>query len=82
MKPNYEDLGEFFAELEYHGGWDGPGGYLDRFSAHPPEGRAVEMSCYDKLMEAQHRPTRETAEYITKRRQLGDLDDLLRRAGR
>jgi hypothetical protein len=79
-KPAYESLGEFFQEIEtYHGGWDG---YRQKFLTYPPNNRVIELSAFDQLLGAEHRPTRQTAEYITKRRELGDLDAMLRRAQR
>jgi hypothetical protein len=59
----YSDLNEFFSELEnYHGGFDG---YRDRFVRASAEARAAELVGYDKLIEGEHKPTREHAEFLT-----------------
>ena len=78
--PAYWSLDEFMTEIDnYYGGWNA---YREKFLSYPPNNRVIELSAYDKLLEAEHRPTRQTAEYITKRRELGDLDSMLRRVGR
>jgi hypothetical protein len=79
-KPAFENLAEFFQEIDnYHGGWDA---YKEKFFSYPKDNRIIELSAYDKLLEQELAPTRQTAEYISKRRILGDIDNLLRRAGR
>jgi hypothetical protein len=79
-KPTFESLSEFFTEIDtYHGGWDA---YREKFLRYPEENRIIELTAYDKLLDNESRPTRETAEFITKRRILGDIHNLLKRAGR
>jgi hypothetical protein len=76
----YDDLDQFFTELNnFHGGYDA---YRDRFVRASAEARAAELIGFDKLIENEHKPTREHAEWVTKRRQLGDLHNLLLRGGR
>jgi hypothetical protein len=79
MKPNYENLDDFSRELEHFGGWDS---YRYRFLNCTPDNRAVELACFDKLLEGEHRVTREHAEFLTKRREIGDLHNMLLRVGR
>jgi hypothetical protein len=78
----YHSLGEFFSRMETYGSeTDDPWSeYKTRFVKLDRAGRANELSCYDDLLENEHRPTRELGEWITKRRELGHLDNLLRRA--
>ena len=79
-KPAYESLDEFFTEIDnYHGGWDE---YRQKFLSYPPANRVIELTAYDKLLENEHKVTREHAEWVTRRRVLGDIHDLLKRAGR
>jgi hypothetical protein len=79
-KPAFENLGEFFQEIDtYRGGWDE---YRQKFLSYPPDNRIIELTAYDRLLDQEYRPNRQTAEYIARRRELGDLHDLLKRAGR
>ena len=79
-KPAFESLDEFFTEIEnYHGGWNE---YRQKFLSYPPANRAIELTAYDKLLENEHKVTREHAEWVMKRRELGDLHELLKRANR
>jgi hypothetical protein len=78
--PAFENLDEYFSNLDnYHGGWDA---YRQNFLKESPQVRVGELAAFDKLLAEEYRPTRQTAEYITKRRELGDLHDLLTRAQR
>jgi hypothetical protein len=80
MKPAYESLTEFMTDLEnYQGGWQS---YRSRFFDCSPEQRIIEMSAFDRLLQDEHKVTREHAEFVTRRRELSALDSLLRRAGR
>ena len=79
-KPLYESLDSFFTELENHyGGWPA---FRNYFLHCPPQARITDLSAYDQLLEGEIRPSREHAEYIAKRRELGDLHDMMLRAGR
>jgi hypothetical protein len=78
--PAYSSLDEFMTELDnYHGGWEQ---YRDKFLRYEPNNRVIELTAFDKLLEQERQPTRQTAEYITKRRELGTIHDLLKPAGR
>jgi hypothetical protein len=73
-------FGDFFHDIEtYKGGWDW---YREKFLRHSEDQRIIELTAYDKLLEGETAPSRQTAEYIQKRRELGDLHELLKRGGR
>jgi hypothetical protein len=79
-KPAYDSLADFMTDLDnHHGGWDA---YKEKFFGYAPESRVIELTAFDKLLQDEHKITREHAEWITKRRELTALDSLLRRAGR
>jgi hypothetical protein len=76
----YASLDEFFTLIENHyGGWDE---YRRRFAQCSPDNRVTELVAFDELLERETAPSRTTAEYIQRRRNLGDIDNLLRRARR
>jgi hypothetical protein len=52
------------------------------FFHYPPDYRVAVLSGFDRLMEAEIKPTRATAELIAKKRELDDLHFLLKKAGR
>ena len=83
-KSVYGSLDEFMTGLKNYGSdTDDPWReYTTRFLKLDRAGRANELACYDDLLENEHRPTRELGEWITKRRELGDIDALLKRTGR
>jgi hypothetical protein len=56
--------------------------YRTVFSAMSPEHRRGDLLTIDNHLATELKPTRETAAMISQRRQLGDIDDLLRRSGR
>ena len=80
-KPAYNSLDEFFTEIEnYYGGYDA---YRDRFLRHyTPQNRVVDLAAFDQLLENEHKVTREHAEWVTRRRGLGDIHNLLLRTGK
>ena len=56
--------------------------YQSDFAKLDAPGRTAELALWHRLMEEEVKGDRITAELITKRRSLTDLDNLLRRAGR
>jgi hypothetical protein len=56
--------------------------YQSDFAKLDAPGRTAELALWHRLMEEETKPDRVTAELISKRRSLADLDNLLRRAGR
>jgi hypothetical protein len=78
-KPAYDSLDEFMIELEYYGGWPA---YRERFLRQTPDNRVIDLSAFDQLLQLESSPSRATAEYIQKRRELGDLHEMLSRARR
>ena len=79
-KPAYDSLDEFMTEIDtYHNGWEG---YKAKFFQYPPDNRVIELTAFDALLEQEYAPTRQTAEYIQKRRELGDIHSLLLRGRR
>jgi hypothetical protein len=79
----YGSLEEFFEGVErYSDTGDGWSEYKQRFFQLGKDGRAVELASYDKLFEQESCPSRQTAEYIARRRELADIDFLCRRAGK
>jgi hypothetical protein len=52
------------------------------FFHYGPDMRIAVLSGWDRLMEQETKPTRDTAELISKKRELDDLHKLLERAGR
>jgi hypothetical protein len=66
--------------------YDGPG-YWEKYKENyfmklPADQRVAELAGWDRLLEKEVQPSRETADLITRRREIGALDSLLRRAGR
>jgi len=47
-----------------------------------PAQRVAELIEWDKLLEFETKPSRDTADLITRRREISDLDNLLRRVGK
>jgi hypothetical protein len=79
-KPAYDSLDDFFHDIDtYRGGWDQ---YCAAFLRSPVETRVVELSAFDQLLEGQTSVSRQTAERIQMRRQIGDIHQTLLRAGR
>jgi hypothetical protein len=56
--------------------------YIDQFSRMNETVRRGELLVIDGFLSENAEPTREFAQLFTQRRQLGDLDQKLRRAGR
>jgi hypothetical protein len=56
--------------------------YKDRFSKLGPNERIAQLQLVDQWLEAQCRPTRQTADFIQMKRELSDVHWLLRRADR
>jgi hypothetical protein len=81
MNSAYESLDEFFTDIEnYYGGY---GAYRDRFVCqYTPENRVIDLAAFDKLLANEHRVTRQHAEWVTRRRELGDIHNSLLRSGR
>jgi hypothetical protein len=52
------------------------------FFHYGPDMRIAVLSGWDRLMEQETKPTRDTAELIAKKRELMDLHQLLERGGR
>jgi len=77
-----ETLPEIFEHSERYGdGKDFWTNYLAKVASMDPHQRAGELAAFDRKMPADIRPSRENAELISKRRELGALHDLLRNAG-
>jgi hypothetical protein len=59
--------------------------YKNRFLASTPDHRQAEMRAFDQFVDTHDkfsRPTREAADVLARRRELGDLHALARKAGR
>jgi hypothetical protein len=54
----------------------------DHFMKMDPAQRVAELIEWDKLLEFETKPSRDTADLITRRREISDLDNLLRRVGK
>ena len=68
------------AVMRKHGSW---GNYKEHFARLGEQQRAYELHIFDKSMnEEVARPTKTYAGYVQYRRELGDLDNLLRNAKR
>jgi hypothetical protein len=55
---------------------------MNEFFRYGPTERIAVLSGWDKKMEMETKPNRETAELIAKKRELNDLHFLLKKAGR
>jgi hypothetical protein len=67
-------------QLEKLGDWDDY--KTNYFLKLDPKQRANELTIFQQAMNEQARPTREFASYFAKKRELDDLDRLLRSSGR
>jgi hypothetical protein len=78
-------LGEIFDSIgKYTGGDDS---LFDQFKnqeffRYGPDYRIAVLSGWDRIMQQETRPNRETAMWIARKRELDDLHQLLSRAGR
>jgi hypothetical protein len=83
MRDDYT-LSEIFnvAQKYASAGEDAFDSFKEEFFRYSPEWRVQVLSGYDYLMESQAQPSRETAMWIARKRELDDMHALLSRAGR
>lgn len=77
-----ERLGEIFDSYQKYSDVDVFDKFKRDFLRYSPEVRLEVLTAYDRKMEFETKPTRDHAELISRKRELDDLDRLLKKAGR